>query len=141
MTDNECDCVPGHRCDCWDYRQKESIEVKAAELYLHYSQPKDVEGTIRLLLDQLELHGEHFDETPRRVAALFQSFRQEHDLKGILKKGFEETKDNLLVVQTNIPFKGLCAHHLLPFFGTAAVGYIPKRRIVGLSKITRLVLA
>jgi GTP cyclohydrolase I len=109
---------------------------------MHYSKPPlTVEGTVKHLLGLLELEGEHFDETPRRVAAFLQTFTQKHDLAGILKTGFEETKDNVLVVQVQIPFKGLCAHHLLPFSGTAAVGYLPRKRIVGLSKLTRLVLA
>ena len=86
---------------------------------------------------------EHFAKTPERVATMLMSFVQhtEGDLREILSTGFEETEDNIIVVQTNIPFKGLCAHHLLPFFGTAAVGYIPRRRVVGLSKLTRLVQA
>ena len=91
----------------------------------------------------LDTESEHFHETPRRVAEMLKSFRQstEEELGEILKKGFEETDDNIMVVQTDIPFKGLCAHHLLPFFGTATVGYIPRKRVVGLSKLTRLVQA
>jgi len=69
-----------------------------------------------------------------------QSFFQykEADLGEILKAGFEETQDNILIVQRQIPFAGLCAHHLLPFWGTAAIGYLPRRRVVGLSKLARL---
>jgi GTP cyclohydrolase I len=40
---------------------------------------------------------------------------------------------------TNIPFYSICAHHFLPFFGTAHVAYVPRERLVGLSKITRVV--
>jgi GTP cyclohydrolase I len=105
------------------------------------SDPGGLEVLVGAILMHLGLSGEHFDETPRRVAAFLQSFRQEHDLAAILKTGFAETKDNILVVQKDIPFKGLCAHHLVPFWGTAAVGYIPRKRIVGLSKLSRLVLA
>lgn len=44
-----------------------------------------------------------------------------------------------MVAITGIPFHSLCAHHLLPFFGTAHVAYLPKDRIVGLSKLARIV--
>ncbi len=94
------------------------------------------------ILESLGLTGEHFDETPRRVASLLEAFtHQEVDLVAILKSGFESNHDNMMVIQTNIPFKGLCAHHLVPFWGEAAIGYLPKTRVVGLSKLARLVTA
>lgn len=109
------------------------------------SRVEDVASNVYSLLEALGLDtdSEHFKDTPTRVAKMFVGFRQgtEKELGEILRAGFEETNDNIMVVQTNIPFKGLCAHHLLPFFGTASVGYIPRKRVVGLSKLTRLVQA
>src|SRR5690242_243889 len=78
---------------------RKSVTLQAKEVTFTYDYgPKTVEETIKRLLEQLKLEGEHFDETPRRVAAFLQSFNQPHDLPGILKAGFEETKDNIMVV-------------------------------------------
>jgi len=49
---------------------------------------------------------------------------------------FESDTDEMVVVR-NIPFYSLCEHHVLPFFGTANIGYIPTKKMVGLSKIPR----
>lgn len=101
-----------------------------------------IEQSVQSILYDLNLEGEDFDETPRRVAAFLRSFRTDgtHTLPDILKT-FTETSENVLVVQGGIPFSGLCAHHLIPFMGTALVGYIPRKRKVGLSKLARLVQA
>lgn len=104
-------------------------------------------GSVALYVEELmgrlgiDMSAEHFKETPKRVAAMLLYFTQDIPLEVVLKDGFEAAGHKSMIVQTQIPFKGLCAHHLLPFFGTAAVGYIPNGRIVGLSKLTRLVAA
>lgn len=95
------------------------------------------------LLDALglDVSNDHFKETPRRVAAMLLYFTQDVPLEAVLKDGFDAVESSHMVIQKHIPFKGLCAHHLLPFFGTAVVGYIPRGRVVGLSKLARLVSA
>ena len=81
-------------------------------------------------------------ETPARVARmyeeLFAGLRQ--DPATPLKKTFTEKYDEMVLVK-DIPFYSLCEHHMLPFFGSCHVGYLPKGRVVGLSKIPRLVVA
>lgn len=105
-----------------------------------------VEEIIRKL--GLDPDNQHFARTPARFAKFLRAYVQPVDLGTILSDGFadddvseEEKSKKTLVVQSSIPFLGTCAHHLLPFFGTAAVGYLPSQRVVGLSKLTRLVYA
>ncbi len=84
---------------------------------------------------------ENFAETPRRFIEYLEEFNQPSDLSDTLGTTFELPDVDTMVVQTDIPFRAVCAHHLLPFFGTASIGYIPSGRVVGLSKLTRLVQA
>lgn len=85
---------------------------------------------------------EGLQETPRRVAEmyaeLFSGIYQ--DPKAELKVGFEEGHREMVIVR-DIPFYSMCEHHLLPFYGTAHVGYIPNKdgRVIGASKLARVV--
>ena len=79
-------------------------------------------------------------ETPRRIAEmyaeLFSGLYQ--DPLEVLAKGFQEDHKEMVILK-NIPFYSLCEHHFLPFHGQAHVGYVPEGRIVGVSKIARVV--
>jgi GTP cyclohydrolase IA len=81
-------------------------------------------------------------ETPTRVAKAWKHWASGYgqDPAEILKV-FEDGAEryNELIVVRGIPVYSHCEHHLAPFFGTATIGYVPEGRIVGLSKLTRLV--
>ena len=99
----------------------------------------------RAVRDILEAVGEDPDrdgllETPARVARMYKEmFAGLHlDPGRHLHKLFEETYDELVLVR-DISFNSMCEHHLLPFLGKAHVGYIPRGKVVGLSKLARIV--
>jgi len=81
-------------------------------------------------------------ETPRRVAKAWSHWTSGYgkEPKDLLKV-FEDGADGCdeMVIVKDIPFYTHCEHHMAPFFGTATVAYIPNGRIVGLSKISRIV--
>ena len=103
----------------------------------------DIEPTVRTLLSQL---GENPDrnglqETPRRMAKaltyLTQGYHQ--DIDTLLNDALFPIQYDEMVIVKDIDFYSLCEHHLLPFFGKCHVGYIPRKHVVGLSKIPRVV--
>ena len=80
---------------------------------------------------------EHLSDTPRRVARAYAELLtpRSFDLTTFPN---DEAYDELVLAR-DIPFQSLCEHHLLPFHGVAHVGYIPAGRILGLSKLARVV--
>jgi len=80
---------------------------------------------------------EHLADTPRRVAAAYAELLSPHPFQ-LTTFPNDEGYDELIVVR-DIPFHSLCQHHLLPFTGVAHVGYLPGPRILGLSKLARVV--
>ena len=81
-------------------------------------------------------------ETPKRVVKAFQEYFRgyQDDPEAILQKTFEETEgyDEMIVLR-GIRFESHCEHHLAPIIGRAWVGYIPNGRVVGISKLARVV--
>jgi GTP cyclohydrolase I len=98
-----------------------------------------VQRAARELLRALcaDVDSEALQETPRRVADAYAELLTSQPFRATTfpnDDGYDE-----LVVARAIPFHSLCMHHLLPFHGVAHVGYLPRERIIGLSKLGRVV--
>ena len=78
--------------------------------------------------------------TPARVASMYTELLagMEHDPKEHLKSVFTEDYDEIVLLR-NVPFYSICEHHLMPFVGSAHVAYLPKGKVLGLSKLARVV--
>ena len=101
------------------------IERAVREILIAVGEDPDREGLI---------------ETPARVARMyaemFTGLRQ--DPREHLRKAFTEKYDEIVLVR-DIAFNSVCEHHLLPFMGHAHIGYLPNGRVLGLSKLARVV--
>jgi GTP cyclohydrolase IA len=103
-----------------------------------------VEEAVRVILRHCgeDPAREGLARTPSRVAKAFEFLTRGYDedpkvaINGAL---FTEEDYQEMILCKNLDFYSLCEHHLLPFFGKAHVAYLPNRRIVGLSKIARMV--
>lgn len=108
-------------------RRRERVDLTTAE------------RAARDLLDALgvDLTDESVRDTPRRMARMYAELLTPQPFSATTfpnDGGYDE-----LVVATGIPFHSMCEHHLLPFVGVAHVGYLPGERIIGLSKLARVV--
>ena len=103
------------------------------------SDPARAQTAVAELLDSLgvDLSSEEVRDTPRRVAAMYAELLTSEPFN--LTTFANAARYDELVLVRDIPFVSLCAHHLLPFAGHAHVAYIPGERIVGLSKLARIV--
>jgi GTP cyclohydrolase I len=108
------------------------------------SAPGDpIEGLVTSLLKELgeDPGRDGLDRTPARVARAFRFLTggYEQEPATILNDALFEVSYDEMVVVKDIDFYSLCEHHLLPFFGRVHIAYIPNGKIVGLSKLPRLV--
>jgi GTP cyclohydrolase I len=103
-----------------------------------------IEKAVSLILDAIGENPKRqgLVDTPRRIAEMYGEFLTGigMDAKAELSVGFEEGHREMVLLK-DIPFYSMCEHHLLPFYGTVHVGYIPNEggRVVGISKLARVV--
>ncbi len=105
---------------------------------------KEAEEAIRTILSWMgeDPKREGLLETPKRVVKAFKEYFQGYgeDAKKVLDKTFGDVEGySDMVVQKNISVQSHCEHHMAPIIGKAHVAYIPNERVVGLSKIARVV--
>lgn len=117
-------------------------EISSRVYALQHSPGPDIAAAERAVKDLLSALGKdvtspHLIDTPKRVAQAYLEFLSAPPPK-LTTFPNDESYDELILVR-DIPFSSLCEHHLLPFYGVAHVAYIPADRIVGLSKLARVV--
>ena len=124
------------------YELLTQLEDKDAEIKKAHTKKKNAEDIVRGMINTIgdDVTREGLIETPQRVIKswrkLFGGYEQEP--KDIMKV-FEDGATKHMVVLENIEFNSMCEHHILPFFGEVSIGYIPDGRVVGVSKLARLV--
>ena len=119
-----------------------TAEPLPAQLHAVGKESIDVEAAAAAVADLMRALGMDVDDpslrrTPSRVANAYAEMLAPRQF-GLTTFPNEENYDELVVAR-DIPFTSVCEHHLLPFTGTAAVGYLPGNRILGLSKLARVV--
>lgn len=102
-----------------------------------------IEAQVKILLEEIgeDPEREGLKRTPHRYAKAYEFLTQGYrkNIKTVLNNAIFEEKYDEMVVVKDIDFFSMCEHHLLPFYGKVHVAYIPNGKIVGLSKIPRLV--
>jgi GTP cyclohydrolase IA len=107
---------------------------------------KQMEELKRLVQKQIELLGEDpnrdgLKRTPIRVAESLRFLTKGYksDPKKVLNDALFDVKSDEMVIVKDIDFYSLCEHHMLPFFGKCHIAYLPSKKVIGLSKLPRLV--
>lgn len=97
---------------------------------------------VRMIIEAIgdDPNREGLKDTARRVARMYGEFFQglHEDPRTYLQVVFDEQHDEMVLVK-DVPFHSMCEHHLLPFHGRVHAAYIPRGRVVGLSKIARVI--
>jgi GTP cyclohydrolase I len=124
-----------------DARKKPATRAKAEGV----SRPEEdpIAPMVQVLLREIgeDPTRDGLEETPSRVAKAFRFFTQgyQQNPREVLSEALFDVSYDEMVLVKDIEFYSLCEHHMLPFFGRAHVAYIPNGKVLGLSKVARLV--
>ena len=110
---------------------------------------EEMEQGIRMFLESADLFDninkeEHLKDTPERVARAWSEtflYGYSIDPVDLLTTQFDSKDLDEMIILKDINFCSMCAHHLLPFTGTVKIGYVPSKKIIGISKLARVVEA
>ena len=101
----------------------------------------DIEKNVEDIIKKIDADSlERLEKTPRRVAAAYEEFFNGYSvcLSKIMESCFDSNIDDLVILK-NISFESHCEHHLAPIIGHVSIGYIPNKKVIGISKLARIV--
>ncbi len=102
-----------------------------------------MENQYRELLKKIgeDVNRDGLKDTPKRAAKAFEYLTQGYrrNIADVINNAIFESDTDEMIIVKDIELYSLCEHHLLPFFGKCHVGYLPKGKIIGLSKVARIV--
>jgi GTP cyclohydrolase I len=130
---------------CWCGFLKNDIELRRFMMNANNNQQVDkkrIEKAVQEILLALgeDISREGLRNTPARVAEMYAELLagMKHDPHEHLGSVFSEEYDEIVLLR-DIPFYSICEHHLMPFIGTAHIAYLPKGKVLGISKLARIV--
>jgi GTP cyclohydrolase I len=130
------------------HEERNDVHTQAERIATAEFQALDAQAgiaeAVRLILQYVgeDPNRDGLQRTPQRVAKMYGELLEgyDQDVQTIINGAlFEVAYEGEMVVVADIPYTSLCEHHMLPFVGKAHVGYVPRRQVVGLSKIPRIV--